>query len=137
MVRFRNGVEVPSWSVSDGTLRLMAHTLRFYASPPGTLYLIEEPENGVHPHEMQEVLTALAPVAGCQVLVSTHSSAILANAEARHLLCFAKDEDGVPDVIPVLAREDLKDWSGSPILSNMHFSGMLGRNLRGPEPAGD
>ena len=136
-VRFRNGVEVPSWSVSDGTLRLMAHTLRFYASPPGTLYLIEEPENGVHPHEMQEVLTALAPVAGCQVLVSTHSSAILANAEAKHLLCFAKDEDGVPDVMPVLARQDLEDWIGSPTLSNMHFSGMLGRNVRGSEPAGD
>ena len=133
MVRRRNGVEVPSWSVSDGTLRLLAHTLRFYASPPQTLTLIEEPENGVHPHEMQEVLTALPPVAGCQVLVSTHSSALLANAEAESVLLCAKDEDGVPDVIPAPAHPALEDWIGSPTLDNMHFSGMLGRNLCGPE----
>ena len=133
MVRWRNGVEVPSWSVSDGTLRLLAHTLRFYATPPQTLTLIEEPENGVHPHEMQEVLTALPPVAGRQVLVSTHSSAILANAEVESVLCCAKDEDGVPDVIPAPAHPALEDWLGSPTLGNMLASGMLGRNLRGPE----
>ena len=133
MVRWRNGVEVPSRSVSDGTLRLLAHTLRFHASPPQTLHLIEEPENGVHPHEMQEALTALAPVAGCQVLVSTHSSALLANAEVETVLCCAKDEDGVPDVIPAPAHPDLEGWIGSPPLGNMLSSGMLGRNLRGPE----
>lgn len=125
VVRYRNGVEAPSWAVSDGTLRLLGHTLRFYSTLPRTLTLIEEPEAGVHPHEMQEVLTALPPVAGCQVLVSTQSPAILTDAEAQEVLCCATDEEGDPEVIPVLSHPLLEDWIGSPPLGTVLGSGML------------
>ena len=118
MVRDRSGHEVPSWSVSDGTLRLLAHTLRLYVVLRDTLYLIEEPEDGVHPAIMQEVLDALSPVGGCQALVATHSVSILADAEAKKVLLFAKDEQGAPDVIPVLAHPRMRDWIGSPNLSD-------------------
>ena len=30
MIRYKNGIEVPSWALSDGTLRLLALTLLAY-----------------------------------------------------------------------------------------------------------
>ena len=125
VVRYRSGLEAPSWAVSDGTLRLLAHKLRPYVTLPRTLSLIEEPEAGVHPHEMQEVLTALPPLSGCQVLVATQSPAILTDAEAEEVLCCATDEEGAPEVIPVLSHPLLEGWIGSPTLGTVLGSGML------------
>ena len=125
MVRYDSGYEVPSWAVSDGTLRLMAHTLRDSTLLPETLYLIEEPEGGVHPAEMQGVLTALPPLDDGQVLAATQSPPILADADAETVLCLAKDADGAPDVIPVLTHPLMEDWIGSPNLAALFAGGML------------
>ncbi len=43
MVQYRGGLEVPSWMVSDGTLRLIALTFLAYRSDAGAVYLVEEP----------------------------------------------------------------------------------------------
>ena len=129
MVRDRSGHEVPSWSVSDGSLRLLAHTLRLYVLLRDTLYLIEEPEDGVHPEIMQEVLDALSPVGGCQALVATQSVSILADAEAKEVLLLAKDGKGAPDVIPVLSHPRMEHWIGSPNLSDCVAGGMLSSEL--------
>lgn len=126
MVRNRAGHEVPSWSVSDGTLRLMAQTLLLYARPPETIHLIEEPEVGVHPAVTQEVLDALQPTGGCQVLAATQSAAILADADPKTALWFARDEHCLPDVVSVLAHPRMKAWIGSPNLSDYFAGGMLG-----------
>lgn len=126
MVRYESGIEIPSWAVSDGTLRLMAHTLRDSATLPDTLFLIEEPEAGVHPAEMQEVLTALPPVNDGQVLVTTQSPSILVDAEAEQVLLFATDAEGAPDVIPALAHPLMEGWIGSPTLGDLVAGEMLG-----------
>ena len=126
MVRYESGYEVPSWAVSDGTLRLMAHTLRESRPLPDTLFLIEEPEGGVHPAEMQEVLTALPPLDDGQVLVTTQSPAMLVDAEAEQVLLFAKGVEGAPDVIPALAHPLMEGWIGSPDLGDLVAGEMLG-----------
>ena len=126
MVRYAGGYEVPSWAVSDGTLRLMAHTLRESRPLPDTLFLIEEPEGGVHPAEMQEVLTALPPLADGQVLVTTQSPSILVDAEAEQVLLLAKSAEGAPDVIPALAHPLMEGWIGSPTLGDLVAGEMLG-----------
>ena len=125
MVRNNAGHEVPSWSVSDGTLRLMAQTLPLYARSPEAICLIEEPEAGVHPAAMQEVLDALQPAGHRQVLVATQSPEILADADPKTVLCFARDERGLPDAVPVLAHPLMEDWNGDLNLSLVLGSGML------------
>ena len=125
MVRNNAGHEVPSWSVSDGALRLMAQTLPLYARSPETICLIEEPEAGVHPAVMQEVLDALQPAGDRQVLAATQSPEILADADPKTVLCFAKDRHGLPDVVPVLAHPLMEDWNGDLNLSLVLGSGML------------
>ncbi len=71
-VSFEGGLKVPSWHLSDGTLRLMALTLLSYIKTEGSLFLVEEPENGVHPQAVEAVLQSLSSIYDGQALVATH-----------------------------------------------------------------
>ncbi len=128
MLRYSTGVEVPSWKVSDGTLRLLALTLPAYLSDPNKIYLMEEPENGLHPGVIQDVYDALSSVYDSQVLLATHSPMFLSHADLDQVLCIAKDEEGATDVIPARAHPGLKDWQGDPNLSVFFAAGVLGGN---------
>ena len=46
---YQGGLEVPSWTASDGTLRMLALTLPAFLPDFRGIYLVEEPENGIHP----------------------------------------------------------------------------------------
>ena len=125
MVRNDAGHEVPSWSVSDGTLRLMAQTLPLYARSPETIHLIEEPEAGVHPAVMQEVLDALRPAGDGQVLTATQSAALLAEADPKTIVYFAKTAGDAADACPALGHPKLKTWDGDPDFAMFFASGIL------------
>lgn len=109
MLRYREGVEVPSWMTSDGTLRLLALTLLAYLPTGMTsprrgffndrLFPVEEPENGVHPMALDAIYDSLASVYDGQVLVATHSPVFLRMAKPEEVLCFAKTEDGATDIV--------------------------------------
>ena len=130
MLRYVNGVEVPSWQVSDGTLRLLALTLPAYLADPGKVFLLEEPENGLHPGVIQDAYDALSSVYHAQVLLATHSPIFLSHADLEHVLCFAKDEEGATDVIPARSHPGLRDWQGDPNLSVFFAAGVLGESRR-------
>ena len=44
VIDYANGASVPSWLVSDGTLRLLALTIPAYLKESQGIFLIEEPE---------------------------------------------------------------------------------------------
>ena len=87
---YGGGLEVPSWALSDGTLRLLALSIIAYLPDEGCAYLIEEPENGVHPLAVEAIYRSLSSAHGAQVLVTTHSPVLLACTEPKELLCFSK-----------------------------------------------
>ena len=60
MLKYKNGVEAPSWVISDGTLRLLALTILAYLPDFKGIYLVEEPENGVHPTALQTIYQSLS-----------------------------------------------------------------------------
>ncbi len=62
---------IPSWLVSDGTLRLLALTLLAYLPHHQEVYLIEEVENGVHPRAIEAVFQSLSSVYDGQVLLGS------------------------------------------------------------------
>ena len=126
MLRYSSGVDVPSWTISDGTLRLLALTLPAYIQEPGKIYLMEEPENGLHPGVIQDVYDALSSVYDSQVLLATHSPIFLSHADLEHVLCVGKSSEGATDIIPASAHPGLKDWQGSPNLSVFFAAGVLG-----------
>ena len=125
-IRYKGGLEVPSWMASDGTLRLLALTILPYLPEAQGIYLIEEPENGIHPAGAQAVFDSLSSVYQGQVLLATHSPVVLSVAEAKHVLCFKKTESGATDIVVGRDHPRLKDWKGSPNLGDLLAGGILG-----------
>jgi predicted ATPase len=125
VLEFENGLSAPSWVVSDGTLRLLALTLLAYAPVPEGIYLVEEPENGIHPRAVETVYEALSSVYGAQVLCASHSPVVLSLAQPRDLLCFAKDEDGATDIVRGDEHPRIRDWKGSLDLGTLFAAGVL------------
>jgi predicted ATPase len=126
-VTYSNGAVVPSWLVSDGTLRLLALTIPAYlsGSPLGVL-MIEEPENGIHPRAIETVLQSLTSLYGSQVLMATHSPVALSVFQPDQLLCFAKDEAGATDIVSGSRHPKLKAWQKErPDLGILFASGVL------------
>ncbi len=123
---YETGLAVPSWLVSDGTLRMLALTLIPYLPDLTGVFLIEEPENGIHPRAIETVFQSLSSVYGAQVLLATHSPLILGMADLEDVLCFAKDVNGATDIIPGPAHPNLKNWARDVNLGTLFASGVLG-----------
>ena len=121
-----NGQEMPSWLVSDGTLRLLALTLLAYLPDMTGIYLIEEPENGLHPLAVETVLQSLSSVYDAQILLTTHSPLVARLAEPDELLCVARDETAGTDMVKGTEHPSLRDWQGSADLGTLLASGVLG-----------
>lgn len=125
-ISYRNKVKAPSWMLSDGTLRLLALTLLAYLPKTHGIYLIEEPENGIHPQAVETVFQSLTSLYDSQALLATHSPVLLSVAKAKSLLCFAKDDDGASKIIRGEEHPELLKWKGIPNLSVLFASGVLG-----------
>ena len=126
VLRYKGGLDVPSWMASDGTLRLLALTLPAYLADFKGIYLIEEPENGIHPTAVDTVFQSLSSVYDAQILLATHSPVILSIAEANQVLCFAKTVLGATDIVPGDMHPALKDWRREPNLGVLFAAGVLG-----------
>lgn len=126
VIEYTSGAKVPSWLVSDGTLRLLALTIPAYLKDLEGTFLIEEPENGIHPRAIETILQSLSSVYRSQVLVATHSPVALNLLEPSQVLCFAKDASGATDIVSGDRHPALKDWKkGEPDLGILFASGIL------------
>ena len=124
-VTYEGGLEVPSWMVSDGTMRLFALTLPAYLPHLQGVFLIEEPENGIHPGAIEIMFQSLSSVYGAQILMATHSPFILSIAEPSQVPCFAKTPEGETDIVRGSEHPALKDWLGDPNLAVLFAAGVL------------
>lgn len=125
MLGYNNGIEIPSWAASDGTLRLLALTIPAYLSGIQGIYLIEKPENGIHPKALETVLQSLSSVYDAQILLASHSPVVLGLVKPEDVLCFSKDEAGATDIIFGNEHPALKNWAGSPDFNVLFASGIL------------
>lgn len=124
---YENDLKVPSWFVSDGTLRLVALTLLAHLNEEQGVYLVEEPENGIHPQAISAVCDSLSSAYGAQVLLATHSAIILNGVDAADVLCFAKGEGGATNIVAGSEHPNLVQWKGGVSLGTLFASGVLGR----------
>ncbi|MEW6379598.1 MAG: ATP-binding protein [bacterium] len=123
---YSGNLEVPSWMVSDGTLRLLALTLPAYLPDFSGIYLIEEPENGIHPRAIETMFQSLSSVYEAQILLATHSPVILSMAEPDQILCFSKTESGAVDIVRGKEHPNLRDWKGETNLGIIFAAGVPG-----------
>lgn len=126
IIIYKGDLAVPSWMASDGTLRLLALTLPAYIANFEGIYLIEEPENGIHPRAVETMYQSLSSVYDAQILMATHSPVILSIAEANKVLCFAKTANGETDIVSGDNHPALRDWRGETNLGMLFASGVLG-----------
>lgn len=125
-IHYRGGLDVPSWMASDGTLRLLALTLPAYLEDLAGIYLVEEPENGIHPRAVETLFQSLSSVYGAQILMATHSPVILSMASASDVLCFAKSDSGATDIVRGDEHPALSQWRGEVNLGDLFAAGVLG-----------
>ena len=124
VLKYDNGLECPSWLTSDGTLRMLALTLpAFLPTQPG-IYMVEEPENGVHPKGIEIILNALGTIPDAQVLVATHSPLVVQQVGVEKLLCFSATPNG-SRIMPGSQHPALKEWDGTPDLATIFSAGIL------------
>jgi len=126
VVSYANGLRAPSWIVSDGTLRLLALTLLAFLCEADSIFLIEEPENGIHPKAIEVIYESLSSAPDAQILCASHSPVVLGMADRSALLCFAKDEAGATDVVSGTEHPRLRDWKGTLDLGTLFAAGVLG-----------
>ena len=117
---------VPSWLLSDGTLRLLALTLLAYLPHNQGVYLIEEVENGIHPRAIEAVIQSLSSVYDGQVFLTTHSPLTVGLTKREQILCFAKNPSGATSIVCGSEHPKLKDWRGQVDLGTLYAAGVLG-----------
>ena len=123
---FANGLQVPSWLLSDGTLRFLALTLIAYLPTDDHIYVIEEPENGIHPKALEALMDSLKSVYEGQVFIATHSPLIVDLVELDELLCFSLDANGATQIVRGSEHPWLQDWHREVPLSRYFAAGVLG-----------
>ena len=127
MLRYQTDVRVPSWTASAGTIRALALTLLPYLPDGGRVYLLEEPEDGVHPLALDAVYDSLASVYTSQVLVTTYSLTFLGRAEPEDVLCFTNDGEGATAVVKGHDHPLLQHRHGASDTSLLFAVGQVGR----------
>ena len=124
-LEYDDGLKIPSWTASDGTLRLLALTLPAFLPDLQGVFLIEEPENGLHPRAVDTLYQALSNVYGAQVLVATHSPVLLGLVDPSQVLCFAKDDCGATDIVRGDEHPMLLEWRRDVAFQDYFVAGVL------------
>jgi predicted ATPase len=123
---YEDGLRVPAWRLSDGTLRFLALTLIAYLPPEDRVFIIEEPENGMHPKAIEYLMQSLTSVYEGQVFLATHSPIIVGLTDPEDLLCFSQDEEGATRIVRGSEHPELAKWREALALSDMFAAGVLG-----------
>jgi len=124
-IKDENGRMIPSWLLSDGALRVLALTLLAYLPENEGIYLIEEPENGIHPLAIEPVYQSFSSLYDGQIIMATHSPVFMSVAKPEQILCFSRKENGEAQIIKGNEHPALKNWKGSPNLNVLYASGVL------------
>ncbi len=125
-LRYKNGLELTSSSLSEGTLRILALTVLPHLRRPPGLIMIEEPENSIHPRAIEAVPRSFEAMRDTRVWLSTHSPVVLANTPLARVLCMRMKDDGEAQVVRGNRHPQLKDWKGGIDIGTLFAAGVLG-----------
>jgi hypothetical protein len=105
--------DVPASQMSDGILLVLASLTILYLPDPPRLLLVEEPENGIHPDRLKEIVAIVRDVVGdgsrTQVVMTTHSPYILDSFQPDEVTVCRKAEDGFVETRRLSASSAVRD----------------------------
>ena len=100
-VMLPDGAFVQGSGVSDGLLRWLAFAAVPYLATVG-IVLVEEPENGLHPAAIRDVMTLLREVsARTQVVISTHSPVVVDELDANEVTVLRRESRAGTKAVPL------------------------------------
>lgn len=106
-----SGIKIPASVCSDGVLLFLAYLTLLHSPTPPSLILIEEPENGVHPHRLESIVSYLKKLSQTQVngqtpqiIVTTHSPYLLDYVEEDEVLVFYRSKKDGATVVKRLSE---------------------------------
>lgn len=94
----------------DSTQRLLALTLPPYLPDQHGLFLIEATKNGLHAGVFEAMCQSLSSVQNAQVLLTTHSPAIVSIAESNSVLFFCRNDEGSTTITRGYCPPAAQDW---------------------------
>jgi len=90
--------QLPAAQASDGVLLVLAYLAILYLPSPPSLLLIEEPENGIHPERLKDIVRILKRLVDrqqqTQIVLTTHSPYLLDEFEPHEVTLCQKDDEG-------------------------------------------
>ncbi|MCE2691910.1 MAG: AAA family ATPase [Rubrivivax sp.] len=123
--------------LSDGTLRVLAIAAAMLSAPEGSLVVIEEIDNGVHPSRARHLLDSIRSVAErrkLRVLLSTHNPAMLDAlpdaAVPDVVFCYRDPDSGASTLIRMNTIPDVPELLVQGPLGHLMTSGALERFVK-------
>lgn len=114
--------------ISDGTLRYLCLLAIVFNPRKGRLVCIDEPEVGLHPDMLGEMIRAITKSAGgTQYLLSTHSDHILNQLPVTDVIVLEKDERN-HTVVREFRDEEYVKWASQYSTGTLWRNGDLGGN---------
>ncbi len=129
--------------LSDGTLRVLAIAAAMLSALEGSLVVIEEIDNGVHPsraHDLLRKIESIASQRNLRVLLSTHNPAMLDalpdGAVPNVVFCYRYPKDGDSRLVRLADVPDYPELIAQGTLGHLMTSGVLERFVK-YHPTGD
>ena len=108
--------DIPASMASDGVLLLLAYLTLIHAPGAPAVIRLEEPENGIHPRQLERVAGYLKrltdPSRGgtaAQIVVATHSPYFLDFVPPESVIVFGRRENGDTVTAPILDLPGVKE----------------------------
>lgn len=129
--------------LSDGTLRVLAIAAAMLSAREGTLVVIEEIDNGVHPSRARALLERILVIARSRhlrVLLSTHNPALADalpdEALGNVVFCYRDPESGLSRLQKLGDLQDVPDLLVKGPLGHLMTSGAIERFVKAPHDPG-
>jgi hypothetical protein len=128
--------------LSDGTLRVLSVAAAMLSAPEGSLVVIEEIDNGVHPSRARHLLERIRAVAerrNLRVLLSTHNPAMLDAlpdvALGDVVFCYRAPADGTSHLVRLDEIPEFPELMAQGTLGHLSTTGLLERFVKSrPSP---
>ena len=102
----KNGARIPASNMSEGMLYYIAFSALQYLEPASIL-LVEEPENGLHPSRIKEVMAIIRELSTTtQVLIATHSPLVINEMQPEEVSVVWREENTGTKVTPLMATQE-------------------------------
>lgn len=112
-IRLKDGTEVPPELMSEGMLYFLAFSVLSHLQPV-SLILVEEPENGLHPARIAEVVGILREISKTtQVVMATHSPLVVNELQPEEVTLVTRTPEHGTKFTPIADTPNFKRRSSA------------------------